>query len=353
MVLCGAGRLRYLRAMRTEPFRRPGLALVARFVSFSHLGLLARLWSLACLGLLVLAGCVDVTGGDRDLAAAASGGCGFTGRSTLPIVRLGPFAAVPSTINDRPSLLVVDTGATHTVLSMDVARRNDVKVDPRRMVRSTGIGGTAIFPTGRVDRMMLGGIPVVQPEVTLIPAVPLTDGNVGMDILGDIDLDIDMPDGRITLHRGRLCPGDGPPWEAEAVEVPTVARMPRDGSGATRPRVLLVRMELDGVPALALLDTGAGRTVVSKAFAAKLGVGDALLAQGPRLRLVGLSLDQGEGRTWQFHEARFGGAVYPAPTMIVADLHEADFDLVVGMDFLARHRVWISYGARRIFVARP
>jgi hypothetical protein len=221
------------------------------------------------------------------------------------------------------------------------------------MVRSTGIGGTAVFPTGQIDRMMLGGVQVVRPEVTLIPTVPLTDGNVGMDILGDIDLDIDMPDGRITLHRGQLCPGEGPPWNADAVEVPTVARMGRDMPATARPRVLLVRMELDGVPALALLDTGAGRTVVSKAFAAKLGIGDAQLDQGPRLRLVGLSLDQGEGRTWQFREARLGGAVYRAPTMIVADLHDADFDMVVGMDFLARHRVWISYGARRIFVAQP
>jgi predicted aspartyl protease len=307
---------------------------------------------LAGIVLLGLAGCTNATGADR-AASAAAAGCGFTGQSTLPILRIGPFAAVPSTINGGPSLLVVDTGASHTVLSMDVAERNGVTVDPQHVVRSTGIGGTATFPLGRIDRMMLGGIPVAQPMVTLIPTVPLADGNVGMDILGDIDLDIDMPDGRITMHRGRLCPGRGPPWGVAAVEVATVARMPQNPAPAARPRMLLVRMTLDGVPALALLDTGAGRTVVSKAFAAKLGIDDAALARGPRLPLIGLSLDEGEGRTWQFREARLGGAVYPAPSLIVADLHDADFDLVVGMDFLAGHRVWLSYGARRVFVARP
>jgi predicted aspartyl protease len=305
---------------------------------------------LAGLVLLALAGCVDATGADE---VAAAGVCGFTGRSTLPILRLGPFAAVPSAINGGPALLVVDTGASHTVLSMEVAQRNGVAVDTVHAVRSTGIGGTATFPIGRVDRMKLGGIPVAQAMVTLIPAVPLADGNVGMDILGDIDLDIDMPDGRITLHRGRLCPGRGPPWGVGAAEVATVARMAQNPSPGARPRMLLVRMTLDGIPALALLDTGAGRTVVSKAFAARLGINDAALARRPRLPLIGLSLDAGEGWTWQFHEARLGDAVYRAPTLIVADLHEADFDLVVGMDILARHRVWLSYGTRRVFVARP
>ena len=39
--------------------------------------------------------------------------------------------------------------------------------------------------------------------------------------------------------------------------------------------------------------------------------------------------------------------------MVVADLHGAEFDVLLGMDYLALHRVWLSYGARRIFVANP
>ena len=184
-----------------------------------------------------------------------------------------------------------------------------------------------------------------------MPAVPVADGNVGMDILGDVDLDIDMPAGRITLYRGRLCPGAGPPWDAQATELHTAARLPQLQPRLARPRQLLLLMELDGVPALALLDTGSGRSVVARAFAARLGVTDADLAARPVLRLAGLSPEAGKGRAWQFREARIGAERIDAPTMVVTDLHDPGFDVLLGMDYLATHRVWLSYGARRIFVA--
>jgi len=34
-------------------------------------------------------------------------------------------------------------------------------------------------------------------------------------------------------------------------------------------------------------------------------------------------------------------------------LHDIGFDVLLGMDYLVMHRVWLSYGARRVFVAHP
>lgn len=129
--------------------------------------------------------------------------------------------------------------------------------------------------------------------------------------------------------------------------------MPRQLPNAARPRLLLLAMQLDGVPALAMLDTGAGHTVVARAFAARLGVTDAALAAGPALRLAGLSPQAGQGRPWKFREALIGNERFAGPVMVVADLHDPGFDVLLGMDYLATHRIWLSYRARRIFVALP
>lgn len=291
--------------------------------------------------LLLLAACAD----------AKPPACGFVGSSVLPIGHAGPFASVASTIDGTPASLVVDTGAGQTVLSLAAAQRAHVALDPHWTVRATGIGGTATYATGHVARLMLGDIPVTPALVTIMPKVPLADGNIGMDILGDVDLDIDFPAGHITLYRGLLCPDTKLPWNVPAAEVHTQAIMPHGLPDTARPRELLLAMEINGKPALAMIDTGAGFSLVSRSFAARLGVTDAALEAGPTMHLAGLSPDAAYGRLWRFEEERIGTERIVGPAMVVADLHGADFDVLLGMDYLALHRVWLSYGARRIFVA--
>jgi hypothetical protein len=38
------------------------------------------------------------------------------------------------------------------------------------------------------------------------------------------------------------------------------------------------------------------------------------------------------------------------PVMVVADLNLPDADVVLGIDFLRRRRVWLSYAAHRVFL---
>jgi predicted aspartyl protease len=278
--------------------------------------------------------------------------CGLTAHASLPVEPAGPFAAVPSTVNNVPARFVVDTGASNSVLSQTAATRSGVATDLKRVARSAGIGGSATYPTGRVDHLVLGGLPVDPAIMTVMPAVPLLDGNIGMDILGDVDLDVDLPGHRITLYRGQLCPGAMPPWEAPPTELATHVSMPRLLPRDARPRMMLVEMELDGTTALAMLDTGSARSLVSKGFAARLGVNDAALARAPTVRLTGLSRQTAQGWLWQFGDARIGRDHFSGPRLIVADLPDAPFDVLLGMDYLSHHRVWISFRSHRVFVLR-
>jgi predicted aspartyl protease len=296
--------------------------------------------------LLLLAACAG-------LPAAPPPACGFVGQTTLPFAPVGPFAAVPSSADGTPVMLIVDTGAAETVLSADAAERARVTLDTHHIVRATGIGGTASYAVGRVGLLQLGAIPVTPAVVTIMPTVPVADGNLGMDILGDVDLDLDFPARRITLHRGRLCPGATPPWNTTAIELATAALMPRTAPPGDRPRQLLVVMELDGEPALAMLDTGAAGSVVARSFARRLGVSDAALAASPAVPLAGLSPETALGRLWRFRVAGIGTERFSGPLFLVADLPGAHYDVLLGMDYLANHRVWLSYSTRRIFLAQP
>jgi predicted aspartyl protease len=288
-----------------------------------------------------------------ELAGVPERPCGLTASVILPMERVGPFGAVPSSFNGIPAVMLFDTGAGNTVISEAAARRTGVAADPQRMMRATGIGGAGTYPTGQVGSMVLGGVPVRRPLVTIMPAVPIGDGNVGMDILGDADLDIDMPSGRIVLHRGHLCPGEMPPWDVPATELEAVPRMSRHLPAGARPMQLMVAMELEGQRALAVLDTGAARTVVSHRFAERLGIGAEKLAAQPGVTMRGLSQETGRGHLWRFRSARVGADEISAPAAVVADLHDLGFDVLLGMDYLLQRRVWISFGARRVLVAHP
>jgi predicted aspartyl protease len=294
---------------------------------------------------LLLAACAGLTG-------EAPPSCGPAAGFNLPVQPSGPFIAVPATINGRPKLFVVDTGAGTTILSEAAAGDSGVATDPRRVLRAQGIAGPADYATANVDHLVIGGVPVDPASLTVMPQVPVADGNLGMDILGDVDLDIDMADHRITLHRGQLCPRALPPWDRPATELVTRAEMSRLLPATARPRLVLVEIAVNGVTARALIDTGSVHSVVAKAFAARLGVDDAALAARPRIRLLGLSQQSAEGWLWRFRDVRIGSEQFNGPQMIVADLHDAAFDVVLGIDYLADHRVWISYRGRRVFVLR-
>ena len=101
------------------------------------------------------------------------------------------------------------------------------------------------------------------------------DGLLGADILLAFDLDIDVPDGKLTLYRSRLCPNVQPPWHEPWIEI--------TGVRARKDRLLLP-FELDGVQGEALLDTGAQGNVLSVNMARRMGLTEQVLASDPAVR---------------------------------------------------------------------
>jgi predicted aspartyl protease len=295
-----------------------------------------RLLALLCL--VLLAGCE--TPPDID--------CKLTMIAQIPLQVQDHLLVVPAGINGHWVHLVVDSGAERTMLSNITADRLSLPHDARYKVQSLGIGGSTTATDVTVDRLVLGDVhfPIQRIAVgnfTLQNGRGLdADGLLGADILLAFDMDIDVPDGKLTLYRPHLCPNVQPPWHEPWIEI--------TGVRARKDRLLLP-FELDGVQGEALLDTGAQGNVLGVNMARRMGLTEQVLATDPPVRNTGTG-GVTISRLHRFKQLRIGPVVEDSPTLVVLPSDFGVGDALVGEQFLQGRRVWLSFKSRAVFVSR-
>jgi predicted aspartyl protease len=292
----------------------------------------------ALLTLLLLTGCEAGPGSD----------CTLTIVATMPLQVQDRLLVVPVGINGHWTHLIVDSGAERTTISSAVADRLGLPHDPRHQVRSMGVGGSTTTTDVTIDRLVLGGVrfPVERIAVgsfTLQNTSGLNaDGLLGADILLAFDLDVDVPNGKLTLYRSRVCPNVKPPWQEASIEIA--------GVSARKDRLLLP-FELDGVAGLAILDTGAQGNVLGADMAHRMGLTDQALAADPPVRNTGTG-GVVISRRHRFKLLRVGPVAEQAPAMVVLPSDFGVGDALIGEEFLQGRRVWLSFRNRQVFVSR-
>ncbi len=169
------------------------------------------------------------------------------------------------------------------------------------------------------------------------------DGLLGADILLAFDMDIDVPAGKLTLYRSRMCPNASPPWQEPWVEI--------TGVRARKDRLLLP-FDLDNVPGMAILDTGAQANVIGVDMARRMGLDAQTLARDPAITQRGVGPNVTISRLHQFKLLRIGPVAEESPAITVLPSDFGVGDALVGEEFLQGRRVWISFHNRQIFVSR-
>jgi hypothetical protein len=129
------------------------------------------------------------------------------GETTARVQNLGAHTFVSVRVNDSllDTLFLVDTGATHTILTPTLARRLDLKVPddaPRQDV--TVFGGRKIsVPFIRVRRVAVGTASVPDISVAIYDAFPdarVIDGVLGTDFLHRFRMTLDTAQGVLRLR---------------------------------------------------------------------------------------------------------------------------------------------------------
>ncbi len=242
--------------------------------------------------------------------------------------------------------LILDTGAERTVLTSGAVERVGGRAPQIEFRRSlTGVGGS--LPSREVEfkSFTLGGVelPWRRAMVATVATPSLlstVDGVLGTDVLARFNIDLDLPNHRMSLYEKGMCT---PEWAGRDGEI-------RIGRSAVNGHLFFpVRLDNRGITAT--IDTGAQRTTLSVATARAMGITDAVLARDPPMQTRGFGAGRLASRIHRFDSLAVGNIGLRNPEIVVTELRLRGIDLILGMDFLRSRRLWLSYAGFRMFLS--
>jgi hypothetical protein len=289
-------------------------------------------------------------------ATAASATCSVRERAAVPVQDIAGAILVPLQVDGVDATFILDTGAQRTVVTPAAVARLGLRLDEWVGTTMRGVGGVETHRNADPRSMTLGGMLLQRHtlghDISLaVGTLPQThvgdqkiDGMLGRDFLSVFDLDLDLLRYTLTLYEVVDCGGHFLPWTRPYASVPVANLM--DGA-------LVAQVAVNGIPMRALIDTGASSSVIGAPGMARLGLtlnqlmqdpGGTVSGQGPRMVIM---------RRHQFRSLRVGDETIQAPELWVAPIRFAPIvDMLLGADWLAGKRVWISYATTQVFVAR-
>ena len=263
--------------------------------------------------------------------AAACGGwptalsaCQVERAAQVPITLAQGFPLIPVQHRGRTWLFLLDTGAQDWLVTPAAAATMGLAQDRGRRMRVLGTDSATEADMVVLQGVSLDGIllPARSVPSSTLPGFerldPAPAGIIGAPVLSKFDLMFDGPGRQLSLFSVTGCTAVPVPLLPPLTHVPL-----RRAAGGE----MILTISLGGTPVAAVLDTGARGTVLSQAAAAAMARGsrglrvgdDAMLDLQPTI--APLTLDQGQA--------------------------------LLGMDYLGRRRVWISYSTNRMIVQLP
>ncbi len=251
------------------------------------------------------------------------------------------FAFVPASIGDVPVTLLLDTGAQGMLLTPGIVEALHLPVDPHAGTRLLGTGGVRDAPNVLLRGLRIGDLLMADGSVPVaaLPGVPQTKpllaGLLGGQFLEIYDLDLDVPHGRMALYDALGCAA--PPFPLPYGILPLNVSPEGD---------VFVTVQLNGESLLALVDTGSRASIITEQAAERLGLsgpGSANLARG----VDGSTLPV---RHLRVRRLQVGTEVTADAPISVSPLQLGRGDMLLGLDYLGRHRVWISYRTGRVLI---
>jgi Aspartyl protease len=286
---------------------------------------------------------------------AAAAACVVDNKASVPLVVTGGAITVPVEVNGATATFILDTGAERSVVTEDAVHRLGLARDEWVGTTMSGVGGIQSRPNADPRSLTLGGVSLVRRTLSrdtsltvgIIPRTHvgnlLIDGLLGRDFVSLFDLDLDVPGNRLTLYQVHDCSGRFLPWESGYAALPVTL--------ADR-NALIVPVTVDATPLRALLDTGASASLLGAPGLFRLGLQPANLAGDPADQVSGLGPHVVTMHRHIFRSLRVGGQTIDQPVIWVAPVHLTPIvDMLLGADWLAARRVWISFSTRQLFVA--
>jgi clan AA aspartic protease (TIGR02281 family) len=259
----------------------------------------------------------------------------------------------PATLNGVETNMILDTGAQGTLVTKAAATRLHL---PLMFTGGhvSGVGGSRSLYLFYAHSFRLGELHGENLQLTVSDATFDTydrpvDGLFGADFLATYDIDLDLLEHKARLFKvisGCSRPNallDQPLFEADLVH-----------GGPMGDASPFVRVEIGGKTLLAVVDSGAPNTVVFRSAARRLGVDLDSLAHDPHFAATGVGPNARAAVRHVMAPITVGEVtVSNLPVAIVDERMPGGIDMLLGMDFLSRVHVWLSFSSHTMIMQYP
>lgn len=296
------------------------------------------------------------------MAVAAASNCKMVQIADWPVRFERNRLIVDGAINGQPIGVMLDTGAATSMILRSAAVRLGLGLKEIGGYRIFGIGGETHVEMAFVNEFRVGQAARKGWQV-LVGGEHDFGGDsafiLGEDFFHLADVEFDLAHNAVRLYRSQDCDGVAlaywEPHGAGETEIEAVADVD--------PQVILT-VQINGQPVRAMLDSGAGTSMLTKSAAARLGVTPetaGVVAQASGLGLGPKAVDSWIG---PFESFAIGNEIIRDTTIRFADLWkdttytdgshvpkhvEGQQPMLLGADFLRAHRVLVAHSQRKIY----
>jgi len=281
-------------------------------------------------------------------AAAAAGACQFAKVGELPVTMVGTEPLVSAKINGKDALFLIDTGGFYSVLADSAIDTYGLKTTKAPstfgIVGVSGVVSTAKI--AKVTEFTYAGIPIKDIGFLVTPDRygPGVAGTIGQNLLGAVDVEYDLANGVIRLWQGKDCAGSNLAyWSAGK----PFSVLPTEPQSPMRPHIV-VDAKINGYDVKAVMDTGAGTSILQRAAARRAGVD----MSAANLKSAGYASGYGGAiEEWigSVGSIAIGGEEIRNTKLRMGNVDLPGGEMLLGADFFLSHRVMVARSQRQIF----
>jgi predicted aspartyl protease len=293
-------------------------------------------------------------------ATSAATECQLALVAELPVTMLGREPLISVSINGHPVQMLMDTGATKSLIWRASAKELDLNISATD-TRFYGVDGRDAGGITKIRDFGLAGAMAHNVNMFVGGRGNAPAGSVGLlgeDVISNWDLDIDFSAGKVRLFTPKNCKDGQVVYWAKAFAVLSLIGAPRESNW------LWAHVQLSGHQVTAMFDTGANVTTVTTRALEMTGV-------KAETEIIAAGASRGvASKPMQTSSAIFPTLSVAQETVQNVKLNIADLfsrnletytgsaipqsvmdspDLLIGADFFLAHHVYIARSQGKIY----
>lgn len=287
--------------------------------------------------------------------ARAADQCTVNRWAHLPVTMEGPRASVAAKVNGKDTRFWLDSGGFFNFMSKAKAAELGLRTESLpAYYRVNGVGGDYSPQLATVRDLGLFGVNFRNIEF-VVGGSDAGNAFIAADLLGKFDTEYDLAHGAVNFFKVSGCKDANLAYWSQGMAV-GVARLIKPENSVYQIREdnhIYFEVFVNGHKLVAMLDTGSPISWIARSKAEHSDID--MNASGVVASHAMAGLGPGTQRSWIARAKLIsigGEEIRNSPIRIIDDEGERQsrYDMLLGMDFLLSHRVFVSQELRRVFL---